>query len=91
MVLCGRDFDNPDLTLEQLFDRWPELASVFFRHNMLCVGCWVASFHTLSDACDAYDLDIKAFRSQLKATATGAIDDAGVIPPRQSEQGDGRP
>jgi hybrid cluster-associated redox disulfide protein len=62
------DFDNPDLMLKVLFDRWPATASVFLSHRMLCFGCPVAPFHTILDACREYHMDEAKFRLEL-ATA----------------------
>lgn len=56
---------NPDLSLEELLKTWPQLTPVFFRHKMLCVGCLVARFHTVQDACIAYGLCIDAFYVEL--------------------------
>jgi hybrid cluster-associated redox disulfide protein len=59
------DFDNPDLPLSEAFARWPELSKVFFEHQMLCVGCPIAPFHTLTDACLEYGLNEDQFRGEL--------------------------
>ncbi|MCX7286744.1 MAG: DUF1858 domain-containing protein [Rhodobacterales bacterium] len=62
-----RDFDNPDMPLQMLFDRWPGTASVFMAHGMLCFGCPITPFHTVIDACLEYGLDVKGFRRELRA------------------------
>lgn len=59
---------NPDLSLEDLMATWPETIAVFKRHKMLCVGCLVAPFHTVTDACLEYELSIDAFYEELAAT-----------------------
>ena len=43
--------DDPDLPLGALMTQWPDTITVFMRHKMLCVGCLVNPFHTVSDAC----------------------------------------
>ena len=58
---------NPDLPLSELMADWPETVEVFFRHQMLCVGCLVAPFHTVTDACLEYGLNIDAFYAELTA------------------------
>ena len=63
----GRDFDDPDLPLQGLFDRWPATAAVFLSHRMLCFGCPIAPFHTIADACAEYRLDETVFRARLLA------------------------
>jgi len=57
--------DDPDLTLEDLLKLWPETEPVFLRHDMLCVGCPVAPFHTVSEACQEYELDPATFYQEL--------------------------
>ena len=64
-------FDDPDLPLAQLFERWPELVEVFLQRHMLCVGCPIAPFHTVIDACQEYGLDEDAFRAELRRTRRG--------------------
>uniref|UniRef100_UPI004048D7BB hypothetical protein n=1 Tax=Yoonia sp. TaxID=2212373 RepID=UPI004048D7BB len=64
--------DDPDLLLEDMMARWPETIGVFLRHKMLCVGCLVAPFHTLVDACAEYGLEIEALNAELAACITQA-------------------
>lgn len=62
----GPRFDDPDLPLSELMTHWPSTVSVFLRHGMLCVGCLIAPFHTITDACDEYHLDEDAFIAELR-------------------------
>lgn len=64
--------DDPDLPLAYLMALWPRTIPVFMRHRMLCVGCLIGPFHTLSDACTEYGLD----QSDLLAELNNAIADA---------------
>ncbi|MBU2981239.1 DUF1858 domain-containing protein [Lentibacter algarum] len=57
--------DDPDLPLDTLLSRWPATTAVFMRHNMVCVGCMIAPFHTVIDACIEYNLDEDSFRAEL--------------------------
>jgi hypothetical protein len=36
---------------------------------MLCVGCLISPFHTVSDACAEYHLDEEAFVAELMQAA----------------------
>ncbi len=65
--MTGPDFDDPDLPLQVLFDRWPVTATVFLSHRMLCFGCPIAPFHSVVDACLEYRLDAARFRDELRA------------------------
>lgn len=60
---------DPDLPLEDLMAEWPQTISVFLRHKMLCVGCMVSPFHTVTDACREYHLNEEAFMCELLAAA----------------------
>ena len=59
---------HPDLPLYDLLKTWPEMAPVFYRHQMVCVGCLVSQFHTVTDACIAYGLNVDAFYAELAQT-----------------------
>ncbi|MFZ7091276.1 DUF1858 domain-containing protein [Primorskyibacter sp. 2E233] len=60
-------FDDPDLPLSVLFSEWPRLVRVFMDRGMLCPGCPIAPFHTITDACLEYDLNEDEFRADLIA------------------------
>lgn len=62
------DFDDPDLPLQMLFGHWPETSAPFLSRRMMCFGCPIAPFHTVTDACAEYGLDEAAFRAELRAT-----------------------
>lgn len=65
-----RNLDDADLTLDEMFRRWPGTATVFLKHKMLCVGCPVAHFHKVTDACEAYDLEFSEFYALLAEQVT---------------------
>ena len=64
--------DDPDLPLADLMSIWPDTIPVFVKHRMLCVGCLVSPFHTVTDACAEYHLDEEVFLAELmRATGVG--------------------
>lgn len=63
-----------DLTLSDLMKRYPQTVPVFMRHRMLCVGCPIGPFHSISDACMLYALDEDEFRAELEA-AIGSVEE----------------
>ena len=65
----GQYLTDPDVPLEDLIAGWPQTKSVFLRHKMLCVGCLIGPFHTVSDACREYHLNEDAFMQELKKAA----------------------
>jgi hybrid cluster-associated redox disulfide protein len=54
-------------TMDEMMRRWPPTIRVLVRHRMLCVGCPIASFHTLSDAAREHGMDEKSLRRELEA------------------------
>ena len=60
---------NPDMTVDEIMRRWPATIAVMLRHGMLCVGCPIGSFHTVTEACTEHGVDEEAFVGEL----TGAI------------------
>ncbi|GGD29763.1 DUF1858 domain-containing protein [Sinisalibacter lacisalsi] len=61
--------DDPDLPLADLMTHWPATVPVFVRHRMLCVGCLISPFHTVTDACAEYHLDEELFLAELRIAA----------------------
>ncbi len=53
--------DDPDLALDALMKIWSETIPVFLKHKMLCVGCMINPFHTVTDARAEYGLNVDAF------------------------------
>ena len=58
--------DAPDLPLSELMERWPEAIAILLARRMLCVGCAVAPFHTIADACREHHVDEAEIRAALK-------------------------
>lgn len=58
--------ETTDLTLSEIMNRWPQTVTVFLGHGMMCVGCRIGPFHTITDACEEYQLDEQAFRQELQ-------------------------
>jgi hybrid cluster-associated redox disulfide protein len=45
----------------------PNTIRVFLAHKMGCIGCPIATFHTVEDACREHGIDCDAFLRQLQA------------------------
>ncbi|MBB3705692.1 MULTISPECIES: DUF1858 domain-containing protein [Aminobacter] len=65
-MASSKRFD-PDLAVDDVMKLWPNTIRVFLANRMLCVGCPIGSFHTVSDACREYELDETSFLNQLAA------------------------
>ena len=61
-----------DMTIDAIMRRWPHTVAVLLKHRMLCVGCPVGPFHTITDACRAHEVDEPAFVAELE-TAIRAL------------------
>ena len=61
--------ENPfriDDSIDTVVKRVPATAAVLLRHRMACVGCAIASFHTVADVCAEYDLDPSVLIDELR-------------------------
>lgn len=68
MVVAARI--APDTFLDGIMRAWPATIRVFLRHRMGCVGCPVATFHTVADAAREYHVDIEVLLTELRAAAS---------------------
>lgn len=58
---------DTDISVMDIMDIWPETLSVFLQYKMLCIGCSIAPFHTVEEACVEHDLDVAKIRNELDA------------------------
>ncbi|WP_292591174.1 DUF1858 domain-containing protein [Mesorhizobium sp.] len=66
---------NDDTTMDGIMRETPAAIRVVLQHGMLCVGCPIASFHTVSDAAREHDLDEEQLRRDLQtAIESGDVD-----------------
>jgi hybrid cluster-associated redox disulfide protein len=63
---------NADLMVDDVMRRWPSTIRVFLDFRMRCVGCPIATFHAVDEACDEYSINPAAFLSKLRDTAKAA-------------------
>jgi hybrid cluster-associated redox disulfide protein len=59
----------PDMTVDEVMRRWPATIRAFLDHRMQCVGCPIATFHTVDDACREHGVDRVAFLAMLHGQA----------------------
>lgn len=64
-----RHMDDPDLALADMMTLWPQTIPVLVQHRMLCVGCLISPFHTVTDACAEYHLNEEDFMAELMDAA----------------------
>lgn len=64
---------DPKATISEVLNRHPSAMRVFIDHGMACIGCVVAPYHTLEEACTEYDLMVEGFLHEMaEATSDGA-------------------
>lgn len=54
-----------EMSIDKMMRAWPLTIRVVLKHRMLCVGCPVASFHTISDACREHGVDESLFLNEV--------------------------
>ena len=57
-----------DDIVDDVMSRSPQTIKVFIQFRMRCVGCPVACFHTVEDACREHAVDREAFLKALRAS-----------------------
>ncbi|RUW54859.1 DUF1858 domain-containing protein [Mesorhizobium sp. M1A.F.Ca.ET.072.01.1.1] len=57
---------DDDATMDGIMRETPAAIRVVLQHGMLCVGCPIAPFHTVSDAAREHELDEDQLRRDLE-------------------------
>jgi hybrid cluster-associated redox disulfide protein len=55
-----------DLSMDKILRLWPATIRVLLRHQVLCIGCPLAVFHTVTDACIEHCLNEETFVAELE-------------------------
>ncbi len=58
-----------DITVDQVMHRWPATIRVFMDFRLGCVGCPIATFHSVEEASREHKIDGVAFLAALQAVA----------------------
>ena len=58
-----------DDLVDDVMSKSPQTIGVFLQFKMRCVGCPIACFHTVDDACSEHGVDREAFLEALRACA----------------------
>ena len=57
---------TPDMTMDAIMRRWPHSVAVLLKYGLLCVGCPIGRFHTITDACREHEIDEPEFVAELE-------------------------
>ena len=63
----NKNTPTPDMTVDQVMSRWPASIRVFMDFKMGCIGCRIASFHSVDEASREHRIDGAAFLLALRA------------------------
>jgi len=58
---------EPTQLVDDVMRQWPASIRLFLDRRMHCVGCPIACFHTVDDACREHGVDCEKFLEELKA------------------------
>jgi hybrid cluster-associated redox disulfide protein len=59
-----------DVMVDEVMQRWPATIRIFLDFRMGCIGCPIAAFHSVEQACREHNVDLAAFLAQLRDTAS---------------------
>jgi len=64
-----KNMPTADMTVDQVMNRWPASIRVFMDFRLGCVGCPIATFHSVEEASGEHNIDGGAFLAALQAVA----------------------
>jgi hybrid cluster-associated redox disulfide protein len=64
---------DPDMPVDEVMRKWPATISVLLKHRMLCVGCPIGPFHSVTEACRAHGLDEQDVITELQDVILEAV------------------
>ena len=70
---------EPGNLVDDVMRRWPSTIRVFLDHRMRCIGCPIACFHTVDDACHEHQVDGGRFLADIRAAAATEVLAAGCV------------
>ncbi|WP_352694178.1 DUF1858 domain-containing protein [Mesorhizobium sp. M0663] len=59
------------MVVDEIMRRWPATVAVVLRYRMLCVGCPIGTFHTVTEACREHKIDEGDFLVELESAVRG--------------------
>lgn len=65
--------------VSDVLNRHPSTMRVFIEHRMACIGCVIAPYHTIEEACAEYNLEVDSIMREMVNT----LHNASAIEPKQ--------
>ena len=63
---------EPYLLVDDVMTCWPATIRVFLDFKLGCIGCPIASFHSVDDACREHGIDADNFLAALRGAAASS-------------------
>lgn len=60
--------------VSDVLNRHPSTMRVFIGHGMACIGCVIAPYHTIEDACAEYNLEVDSVMREMRHAVGTAHD-----------------
>lgn len=71
-TMKGIELPTTELTVDEVMQRWPATIRIFLEFDMHCVGCPIAAFHSVDEACNEHGIDLETFLRRLREAAQPA-------------------
>lgn len=69
---------EPNLTVAEVLERWPQTVSAFQKLKTACVGCTMAPFDTLRDVASIYNYDLDKVMGAMREAIVEAPEENGA-------------
>jgi hybrid cluster-associated redox disulfide protein len=63
---------DPKATVSDVLNLHPTTMRVFIDHGMACIGCVIAPYHTIAEACAEYNLAAEKFVREMTDALNGS-------------------
>lgn len=66
---------HDDMSMDEIMQIWPASIRTILDYGLLCVGCPIASFHTVDDAVREHGIPEEEFRNALRSITDAQEED----------------
>lgn len=64
--------------VENVMRDWPATIRTFLDFKLACVGCPIATFHTVADSCHEHGIEEATFLTALRAVVASGVDQGSL-------------
>jgi len=69
---------QPQMTVEDVLQKWPGMYSVFMKKGMKCIGCFLQRFCTLQDVAETYRIPLQQLIGEMEKLYKGASHEKNI-------------